>query len=142
MHSLSINTRTDFETTMKNYPSSVQPKMSFLRSLVLETARESAEIDQIEECLKWGEPSFVTKHGSTLRMDWKVKTPNQYAFYFQCTSRLVETFNLVYGSRFKYEGKRAIVFDLEEKIPVEDLKKCVEATLMYHKRKHHVTLGL
>lgn len=108
---------------------------------MLKTAGEIEGLDTIEETLKWGEPSYLTKHGSTLRMDWKEKKPDQYAMYFKCTSKLVPTFQMVFGDRFNYETTRAIVFGLDEEIPVEDLKKCISMTLRYHKVKNLPLLG-
>lgn len=125
-----------------NYPGKVRDKMHYLRELVIETAEETEGVDELEETLKWGEPAFVTKNGSTLRMDWKEKAPNQYAMYFQCSSRLVDTFRLVFGNRFQFEGNRAIVFLLNQQIPVSELKECIRATLTYHKVKHLLTLGI
>ena len=116
--------------------------MQFLRELVIETAEETEGVTKLEETLKWGEPSFVTKKGSTLRMDWKEKSPDQYAMYFQCTSRLVDTFRLVFDHKFQYEGKRAIVFQLNQKIPETELKECIKATLIYHNVKELITLGI
>lgn len=125
-----------------NYPDFVRDKMQFLRELVIETAEETEGVTKLEETLKWGEPSFVTKNGSTLRMDWKEKSPDQYAMYFQCTSRLVDTFRLVFDRKFEYEGKRAIVFQLNQKIPERELKKCIKASLTYHNVKKLLTLGI
>lgn len=130
------------ETVFANYPDFVQDKMRYLRELVIETAEEMGDLAVLEETLKWGEPSFVTKNGSTLRMDWKEKTPDQYAMYFQCTSRLVDTFRLVFDHKFHYEGKRAIVFQLNQKIPKLELKECIKASLRYHKVKDQMTLGI
>ncbi len=124
-----------------NYPKHVQPKMQYLRKLVLETAEEIDEVDTLEETLKWGEPSYLTKHGSTLRMDWKEKKPDQYALYFKCTSKLVPTFQLVFGDTFNYETTRAIAFGLDDEIPVVELKKCIAMTLRYHKVKDLPLLG-
>lgn len=142
MNELIIKTDPKVDEIFTNYPMHIQDKMAFLRALVKETAKEIEGIDKLEETLKWGEPSFVTKHGSTLRMDWKEKYPNQYALYFQCTSRLVDTFRSVFGDRFKYEGKRAIIFQLDDNIPIVELKECIKATLTYHKVKHLPTLGI
>src|SRR5690606_18855447 len=105
------------------------------------TAEEEG-LDELEETLRWGEPSFVTKNGSTLRMDWKEKTPHQYAMYFQCTSRLVDTFRMVFEHKFQYEGTRAIVFQLNQKIPELELKECIKASFTYHNVKHLMTLGI
>ena len=144
MRTQEIDIKTDpkVEEVFANYPDFVRDKMQFLRELVIETAEEIDEISTLEETLKWGEPSFLTKHGSTLRMDWKAKTPDQYAMYFKCTSRLVETFRVVFEHTFNFEGKRAIVFQLHQKVPVLELKECIKASLTYHKVKQLVTLGI
>ncbi|TYA78658.1 DUF1801 domain-containing protein [Seonamhaeicola marinus] len=126
----------------KNYPDNVQVKLNSLRDLIIETAKESELITSLEETLKWGEPSYVTKHGSTLRIDWKSKKPNQYAMYFQCTSKLVSTFRLVYKNMLDFEGNRAVVIKLENDVPTDILKSCIKAALTYHKVKHLPTLGI
>ena len=112
-----------------------------LRSLILETADELG-LRYIEETLKWGEPSYQVKNGSTIRIDWKEKTPNQYTMYFKCTSKLVESFKLKFDNVFKFEGNRAIVFQIEDSIPTSELKKCISAALQYHKVKHLPDLGI
>lgn len=143
MAKLKLKTDSKVEAVFASYPTVVRDKMQFLRELVIETATEIEAISNLEETLKWGEPSFVTKYGSTLRMDWKEKTPNQYAMYFKCTSRLVDTFRLIFNNTFQFEGKRAIVFQLDQKsIPKDELKKCIKATLTYHKVKNLITLGI
>ena len=124
------------------YPTSVREKMVFLRKLIVQTAEETTDILTLEETLRWGEPSYITKEGSTLRIDWKAKTPDQYAMYFQCTSRLVETFRMVFDQTFQYEGNRAIIFPMDQSIPIMPVKECVRATLTYHKVKHLATLGI
>jgi hypothetical protein len=126
----------------ENYPEHVKSSMYQLRSLVIETAGEMEEITSLEETLKWGDPSYVAKHGSTLRMDWKAKNPNQFALYFKCTSKLVETFRLVFKDLFEYENNRAILFRIDEKIPVPEVKECIKATLRYHKVKQDTFLGI
>tara|TARA_R110000823_G_scaffold52037_10_gene129039 strand:- start:1262 stop:1690 length:429 start_codon:yes stop_codon:yes gene_type:complete len=142
MGKLKVKTNPKVDAVFANYPDFVRDKMQALRELVLETAEETEGVYQLEETLKWGEPSFVTKDGSTLRMDWKEKTPDQYAMYFHCSSRLVDTFRLVFNYKFQYEGKRAIVFKLNQKIPKAELKECIKATLTYHKVKQLITLGI
>ena len=142
MGKLTVKSNPKVKAIFANYPDAVRDKMKVLRELVIETAEETEGIDELVETLKWGEPSFMTRHGSTLRMDWKEKSPDQYAMYFQCTSRLVNTFRMVFDSKFQYEGNRAIVFQLNQKLPVAELKECIKATLTYHKVKHLETLGI
>ncbi|SRX53049.1 DUF1801 domain-containing protein [Aequorivita sp. CIP111184] len=125
----------------ENYPKGVKQKMLQLRELVLCTASETEGLEKLEETLKWGEPSFLTKFGSTVRMDWKEKAPDQVAVYFKCTSQLVPTFREVYKNKFNFEGNRAIVFKLNERIPETELKHCFTMALNYHKIKNLPLLG-
>ncbi len=142
MGKLLLNTDPKVKDIFASYPDKVKDRMQYLRALIIETAEETEDIDTLEETLKWGEPSYLTKHGSTLRIDYKQKLPGQYAMYFQCTSRLVETFRIIYPDKFQFEGNRAILFHLNEKIPEMELKECIKAALVYHKVKHLITLGI
>ncbi len=142
MTSLQINTNPKVKVVFNNYPDSVRSKLLHLRHLIIETANNIAEITTIEETLKWGEPSFLTKKGSTIRINQKKGEPNQYAMYFQCTSKLVPTFKMIYKDTFTFEGTRAMVFNINDKIPEEALKNCIAAALTYHQVKHLPSLGM
>lgn len=125
-----------------HYPNHIQHRLLFLRQLILETALEIEGFDHLEETLKWGEPSYAAKRGSTIRIAWKESNPQQYAMYFNCKTRLVATFKEVFGDVFNYEGNRAIVFDDNEEIPIDELKQCISLSLTYHSRKQLPMLGL
>lgn len=133
---------TDVEKVIENYPVEIVGKILILRKLILDTALEIEEIDELEETLKWGEPSYLTKNGSTIRIAWKKSKPNQYALYFNCNTILVETFREIYKDVFKFEGNRAIVFDENDEIPIEALKHCIKLALTYHSIKHLPMLGV
>lgn len=141
MKNLQITSNPEVELAFKSYPPQAERKLAHLRKLILETAKEIG-ITDLEETLKWGEPSYLTKHGSTIRVDWKEKKPDQYAMYFKCTSKLVPTFQLAFGDLFNYETTRAIVFKLDDRVPEKELKQCIKAALRYHKVKHLPLLGL
>lgn len=141
MSQLKITTDPRVAGKFAAYPKEIQPKIDFLRNLIVETATEDEAIPALEETLKWGEPSYLAKKGSTIRIDWKSKTPNQYAIYFKCTSKLVVTFREVYGDRFNYENNRAILFGLEEELPITELKSCIRLALNYHSLKNLPLLG-
>jgi hypothetical protein len=125
-----------------SYPKHIRKKMLFLRQLVFDTASEIDGIGEIEETTKWGEPSYIAKGGSTVRMDWKSKNPSQYAMYFHCKTKLVDTFKELYSNKLKFEGNRAIVFDVSEEVPVDELKHCIALSLTYHSRKKLPMLGV
>ena len=123
-----------------SYPEAVLPKLQRLRTLILETATSLA-LPQLTETLKWGEPSYLVKGGSTIRVDWKAKKPTQYALYLKCTSQLVPTVKAKYGTLFCYEGNRALVFDLEAALPDAALREVIQWALRYHHLKHLPALG-
>ncbi|MBQ0737250.1 DUF1801 domain-containing protein [Aquimarina celericrescens] len=141
MKEIEIHKNPEVELKFKSYPEEIQSKLSYLRSLIIETAAENTAIKKIEETLKWGEPSYLVPKGSTIRIDWKAKTPNQYAMYFKCTTKLVSTFREVYGDLFKYEKNRAILFNLNDKVPKIELKECISLALTYHAVKNTPRLG-
>ncbi len=117
------------------YPPPVRRKMLALRELVFNTAASTPGVGLLEETLKWGEPAYLTtqsKSGSTVRMDWKAKQPEQYAMYFNCQTTLVETFKTLFPKDFQFEGNRAIVFKLADAVPMDSLAFCVTAALTYH----------
>ena len=115
-----------------SYPEPMRTKMLRLRQIVFEAAAETEDVAAVEETLKWGEPSYLTKSGSTIRMDWKRKSPHQYALYFNCNTSLVDTFKALYRGFLTFEGNRAIVFRETDELPVDTLKHCVSLALRYH----------
>ena len=132
----------EVKKVFNTYPNNIRVKMMLLRQLVLDTAAEIDGVKSIEETLKWGEPSYITKHGSTVRMDWKKSKPDQYAMYFHCKTKLVDTFKELYKDQLKFESNRAIVFNINDKTPVNELKHCISLSLTYHTIKHLPMLGV
>ncbi|MEE9326716.1 MAG: DUF1801 domain-containing protein [Cocleimonas sp.] len=128
-------------SVLHKYPQEIQQNLMNIRSLIIETAQEDAEIGTIEETLKWGEISYLTAKGSTIRLAWKASMPNQYGVYFNCKTKLVDTFKEIYRDTFKYETNRAIILSNKQEIPVKPLKHCLQLALTYHNIKHLPLLG-
>ena len=59
----------DVAWVFDGYPEPMRKKMLRLRQLILDTATETEGVNTLEESL-WEEPSYLTKGGSTLRIDW------------------------------------------------------------------------
>lgn len=132
----------DVASVFDTYPEKVRLKMMHLRQLIFDTANETADVNDLEETLSWSEPSYKTKTGSTVRIDWKDSEPDQYAMYFTCTTSLMDTFKKLYTNKFQFEGNRAIIFNISEEIPEPELKHCITLALTYHKVKHLPMLGV
>ncbi len=132
----------EVEKVFNNYPESICQKLLLLRQLILDTALETDSVIKLEETLKWGEPSYLSKYASTIRIDWKKSNPNQYAIYFHCKTKLVDTFKEIYQDKFNFEGNRAIIFNEDDELPIEELKHCISLSLTYHLRKNLPMLGI
>ncbi len=132
--------RSEIQTKFDSYPENVRVTLLKVRDLIYETARKEG-IDEIEETLKWGEPSYISKIGSTVRIDWKAKSPEKYYIYFNCQTKLVETFKELYGDVLKFEGNRAIVLCLSESLPEKIIEHCLSLALKYKLLKHLELLG-
>jgi len=127
----------DVEKKFESYPECVRPKLYFLRHLIFDEAAKDKSIGSLEETLKWDEPSYLTtvsKSGSTVRIDWKPKFPSQYAIYVNCKTTLIDTFRSVFPE-LSYEGNRAIVFNVEQEIPENEVRICINMALKYHLNK-------
>ncbi len=128
----------EVEAIFNSYPKQITSKLMFLRQLIFETAESIDGIGEIEETLKWGEPSYLTpksKFGSTIRIAWKEAQKEQYSIFFKCTANLVPAFKEKFPKKFKFGGNRSIDFSLEDDVPAKELKQCIALALTYHLNK-------
>lgn len=117
------------------YPEHVKPKMKNLRNLIYEVAEGTEGVGEVEETLKWGEPAYLTskpKSGTTIRIDWKPKNPDQLAMYVSCNTTLVDSYRRLLGNDLNFEGNRAVIFPVDEPIPKKQLMLCIKMALRYH----------
>lgn len=120
------------------YPEPAARALRALRSLIFETAMGLEAVGEIEEGLRWGQPSYLTpqtKSGSTIRID-RIKGPDdRCALYVHCQTRLVDTFKQHYPDTLTYDGNRAVLFDAEAPLPEAELRHCIALALTYHRWK-------
>src|ERR1700733_15340635 len=94
---------------------SVQAKLMRLRKIILDVAAQM-DVAALEETLKWGQPSYLAKGGSTIRIDAVKGDPRRVAMYFICHTDLIATFRELYPE-LAYDGNRAILLDVRGKLP-------------------------
>ena len=126
------------EAAFNVFPPAIRKKLMRLRMLIFDVAYEAEGVGELEETLKWGQPSYLTKKsksGSTIRIGREKKTEGDYAIYFKCQTSLVATFKELYKNKFRYEGNRAILFKVNDKIPIRELRHCIAMALTYHLNK-------
>ena len=127
-------------TVVQHYPQHAQDKFRLIHQLMLDTAKQ-AQLGTVEESIKWGEPSFVTTHGSPVRIAWKESSPEQIGIFFICTTRLVDTFRELYDDTLTLHENRAIHLHLDDPLPESELKHCLQMAFNYHKVKNLPLLG-
>jgi hypothetical protein len=100
-----------------------------LKAAIYQTAEETPAIGDLEESMKWGEPSFTPKKknvGSSVRL---ARRDGSVAMMFICTTKLVDRFRKIYPDDFNFEGGRALLFNEGETVPREQLKHCIAMAL-------------
>ena len=126
------------EAVFEACPAALRKRMLGLRTMVFEVAAATAGVGELQETLKWGEPAYLTaksKSGSTVRISPRKGSSTQYAMYFNCQTRLVDTFRTLFPTEFSYEGNRAIVLDANQAVPEDALRFCIAMALTYHRSK-------
>jgi len=129
----------EVSAVFNTYSQEVRERLLQLRQLILDIASRTDGVGELEETLKWGQPSYLTlktKSGSTIRIDHVKSIEGQYAIYFNCKTNLVAAFKRIYPNIFNIEGNRAIHFNVKEDIPQEELSFCISLALTYHLDKN------
>jgi hypothetical protein len=123
------------ESVFDAYPRDVRKSLMEVRRLIFDTAAASAGVGELEETLRWGEPSYLTsqsKSGSMVRMHWKASDGDHYKIYFHCQTNLVATFRELYPGELQFDGNRSIRLKRSAAIPVDALRHCIGLALTYH----------
>jgi len=123
-----------------DYPAEVQSFLLSIRETILRVA-ENIEVKELLETKRWGELSFIAKGGSTIRINWNEATPDRCYMFFICTTKLVSTFQMIYGDELELIGNRAVVLPLSSPVPEEMLETCISMALNYQKLRNKPLLG-
>jgi len=122
----------------ENYPKKVRTRLMFLRKLIFDIAHKTEGVGELEETLKWGQPSYLTSQsgsGTTIRLDQLAALKGKYEICVHCQTTLVGPFRKQYGDDFTYDANRGLVLDAEDDVPVEELSHFIYLALTYHLRK-------
>ena len=123
----------DVEAVFRAHAPAMRAKLLKLRGIILATAAKMDGVGEIVETLRWGQPSYIAKGGSTIRIDAVKTEPGRYAMYFICHTDLIARFREHYP-QLDYGGNRSILLHTRERIPEDALRHCISMALTY-KRK-------
>lgn len=128
----------DVAAMFEGYSPPLRAKLLALRALILDTAAATEGVGEIEEALRWGEPSYLTsrpRSGTTVRIAPVRGSNDQYAIYVNCQTTLLETYRELYADQLSFLGDRGVVFRVDEALPTQAVGHCVALALRYHADK-------
>lgn len=128
----------EIEEAFAAFPEQVRPRLLALRRLIFDVAAETEGVGPLEECLKWGEPAYLTTashSGTTIRIAWKAKTPDSYGLYVNCRTALVDSYRAHFGKELRFQGNRAVLLDANAPLPEGPLRACIAMALTYRKKR-------
>ncbi len=117
-----------------DYPDAQRDTFMALRALVYEIAQRTEGVSPVEETLKWGQPAFVTRSGTTVRLAAARGDDGAVGVYTSCQTPLVADFATEHGDRFLYDAGRGIHVVAGRPIPALELADFLESALTYKMR--------
>ena len=116
------------------YPTNVRAKLIILRELIFDVASKTDTVGEIEEALKWGQPSYLTKPktGTTIRIDQMEHRSDDYGVYVSCQTTLIDTFKQIYPQEFEYLSNCGIRLSVRDEVPIDKLRHVIALALTYH----------
>lgn len=125
------------EKVFNSYPVEYREPLMQIRELIYDVASKIPEVGELEESLKWGQPTYSTvktKAGSPIRLDRFGE--DKVAIFFHCQTNLVDSFRTLFHSNLEFSKNRAIVIEPKKALQTNDLSLCIEMALTYHLKKH------
>lgn len=127
----------DVKAVFDEMPASARSGLLMLRELIFDEASNLPDVGSIQECLKWGQPAYVTvqpKTGSTLRLG--LHKQGGFALFVHCQTTLMSDFLALFPNDFRVDGNRAILFEKKPtKAEQKKLRPIIRSALLYHRFK-------
>lgn len=126
----------DVAAAFDAFPDNAKTRLLEIRALIFAVADDMPQVGNLTECLKWGQPSYLTtetKSGTTIRLGID-KTSNRPALYVHCQTNLLDQFRSLFPESFGFSGNRALLIK-GAGLPNAELRHCIGLALTYHLRR-------
>ena len=117
------------QETLEQFPREIGKALRQLRSIILSTHKNTANVGELSEVLRWGQLSYLTPTGSMIRLG--MSKTGKPAMFFHCGTSLIETYRAQYSHEFEFEGNRAVVLSSSVSSTKAALAHCIEQALTY-----------
>lgn len=104
-----------------------------IRALIFAVAGRTDGVGPITETLKWGQPAYLTaatKSGTTIRLG----TPKSggFAIFTHWQTKVIPEFQALFADDFTYDGTRAVVFTVGDRVNRAALELLIHRALTCH----------
>ncbi len=120
------------ETVLAGYPPACAARLRAVRALIFAVARDLAGSGAVHETLKWGQPSYVVKTGTPLRLG--IGASGEPALLVHCQTTLIAQARDMFSDVLTFEGHRAICLSVERDLPEVPLRQVIRWALTYKVR--------
>ncbi len=123
----------DVAAAFDAFPADVKGCLLGVRAFIFAVADDVPEVGELTECLKWGQPSYLTgktKSGTTIRLGISKKS-NCPALFVHCQTSLIDQYRSLFPDSFSFSGNRAVLLD-KQPVPEMELRHCIRLALTYH----------
>ncbi len=119
----------DMKAVFGSFHEPARTGLLHLRSLIFDCAKRDNEVAPITEALRWGQPAYLCKTGSGLRLG--IPKTGGFAIYVHCQTSLIRDFTQLFPNDFVIEGNRAVHFQTLSDIDDDKLRFLITSALRY-----------
>ncbi len=130
-----------FDEAWNRIPKELLGLADQIKDLIFSCAQE-LQLGSLILTTKWGEASFVSKKGVTIRIAAYKHQENTLGIFFPCSSTMIHTCRDLFPAEFDYEKNRAILISAKNKTNQQALKLLLRSALEYHNVKQAPHLGM
>lgn len=119
------------------YPAVIRDWLLAIRALIVDTAMVRDDIGTLEETLKWGQASYLTKRpktGTTIRIDRDKSGAGDVALFVNCQSSLISDWRAMFPD-LVFGGDRSVHFSVDTPLPEAAIRQMITMALTYHSAK-------
>ena len=117
------------QAVFEGFPAVERQGLLKLRQMILDSPTQAP----ITEALRWGQPAYLCKTGSTLRLG--LPKTGGFALYAHCQTTLIRDFVDMFPDDFTIEGNRAVHFHTLSDVQPEKLDFLISSALSYKLNK-------
>ncbi|QIM18190.1 hypothetical protein G7066_05100 [Leucobacter coleopterorum] len=125
----------DIRAVFDGWPEWAADQLAEVRRIAYSVATEIPETGGLDEYLAWGQPSLRPRKprvGTAIRLG--VEHGERPAMLVHCATSLISEYKTVVG-HLEFEGKRAVLFSRDEKLPDAEVRVMIELAFTSYLRR-------